>query len=118
MGRRGQSDTAAPLSPELAAEIADAMFALSTPNRIQILFALLDRPHDVSQLVERLGLEQSAVSHQLRLLREHTLVRVERGGTRRVYSLADHHIVALLHQAKGHAEYRRGGQTLRSSGAG
>ena len=93
------------------------MFALSTPNRIQILYALLDRPYDVSELVETLGLEQSAVSHQLRVLREHALVRVERGRTRRVYSLADHHVVALLHQAKAHAEYRRGGQALRSSEA-
>jgi DNA-binding transcriptional ArsR family regulator len=115
MGRRGPSSSAAPLTPELAAEIADAMFALSTPSRIQILYALLERPHDVSELVDAVGLEQSAVSHQLRVLREHALVRVERGGTRRVYSLADHHIVALLHQAKGHAEHRRGDERDRLS---
>jgi len=93
------------------------MFALSTPTRVQILYALLDRPQDVSELTSLLGLEQSAVSHQLRVLREHALVRVERGGTRRVYSLADHHIVALLHQAKGHAEHRRGETVGRSSRA-
>jgi DNA-binding transcriptional ArsR family regulator len=114
MGRRGQAGPDSPLSPELAAEVADAMFALSTPTRVQILYALLDRPHDVSELTELLGLEQSAVSHQLRVLREHALVRVERGGTRRVYSLADHHIVALLHQAKGHAEHRRGDSISRA----
>jgi DNA-binding transcriptional ArsR family regulator len=107
MGRRGQRSSDSPLDPEFAAALADAMFALSTPSRIQILYALLDRPHDVSELVETLGLEQSSISHQLRVLREQALVRVDRNGARRVYALADEYVIALLHQAQRHIEHQR-----------
>jgi DNA-binding transcriptional ArsR family regulator len=58
-----------------AERVADAMFALSTPSRVQILLCLMDGPRSVSDLVEALGFEQSAVSHQLHVLREHALVR-------------------------------------------
>jgi DNA-binding transcriptional ArsR family regulator len=84
------------------------MFALSTPSRVQILGCLLDGPHAVSELMEALGMEQSAVSHQLRVLREHTLVKVERDGRRRVYALHDEHVVALLEGALRHVERRAG----------
>jgi DNA-binding transcriptional ArsR family regulator len=90
----------------VAEQVADAMFALSTPSRVQILYALLDGPQTVSELMDALGMEQSAVSHQLRILREHTLVRVERRGRQRVYSLHDEHVVALLDEAVRHVERR------------
>jgi DNA-binding transcriptional ArsR family regulator len=106
MGRRGQPGPPSPLEPGVAEAIADTMFALSTPNRIQILYTLLDRPHDVSELVDALGIEQSAVSHQLRVLREQELVRVERQGSRRLYALADEYVLALLHQARRHVEHQ------------
>jgi DNA-binding transcriptional ArsR family regulator len=82
------------------------MFALSTPSRVQILSCLMDEPHTVSELMEMLGMEQSAVSHQLRVLREHTLVKVERRGRQRVYSLYDEHIVTLMDEALRHVERR------------
>ena len=85
--------------------VADAMFALSTPSRVRILACLLAGPHAVSELVERLGMEQSAVSHQLRVLREHNLVKVERMGRRRVYGLSDEHVMALVEEAFHHAEH-------------
>jgi len=87
-------------------QVADAMFALSTPSRVQILSCLLDGAHGVSELVAKLDLEQSAVSHQLRVLRDHSLVRVERQGRRRVYTLYDEHVVALLSAAIQHVEQR------------
>jgi len=86
--------------------VADAMFALSTPTRVQILGCLLDGAHDVSELVRKLELEQSTVSHQLRVLRDYSLVRVERQGRRRVYTLHDEHVVALLGEAIRHVEER------------
>jgi DNA-binding transcriptional ArsR family regulator len=96
------------------------MFALSTPSRVHILSCLLDGPHTVSELMEMLGMEQSAVSHQLRILREHTLVRVERRGRLRVYSLYDAHVVTLLDEALRHAERRTssGRSFRRRKGAG
>jgi DNA-binding transcriptional ArsR family regulator len=82
------------------------MFALSTPSRVQILGCLMDGPRSVSELVEVLEMEQSAVSHQLRILREHGLVAVERVGRRSVYALTDEHVLALLEEALRHTERR------------
>jgi DNA-binding transcriptional ArsR family regulator len=56
------------------------MFALSTPSRVLILGCLLAGPQSVSEITGALGMEQSAVSHQLRVLRGHHLVRAERAG--------------------------------------
>ena len=112
MGRRGHLNSASPLEADFAEALADTMFALSTPSRVQILYSLLDRPHDVTELVETLGMEQSAVSHQLRVLREQALVRVDRDGTRRVYALTDEHVVALLREAERHVNERSRGQGL------
>ena len=92
------------MSERTAERVADAMFALSTPNRVQILACLLDGPHSVGELIEELGIEQSAVSHQLRVLRDHSLVRVERVGRQRVYALQDEHVATLLHAAMNHIE--------------
>jgi DNA-binding transcriptional ArsR family regulator len=89
-----------------AAAIADTMFALSTPSRVEILGCLLERPHTVTELTEALSMEQSAVSHQLRVLREHGLVAVERQGRTRLYAIADEHIVAFLDEAFRHVERR------------
>ena len=91
---------------QVAEKVADAMFALSTPSRVLILGCLLDGPHTVSELMDALEMEQSAVSHQLRVLREHRLVRAEREGRTRVYALHDEHVVALLEEALRHVEQR------------
>ena len=82
------------------------MFALSTPSRVQILGCLLDGPHTVTELMADLGMEQSAVSHQLRVLREHMLVTAERDGRKRVYALYDEHVVTLLEEALRHVGHR------------
>ena len=88
-----------PVSAEVADSVADAMFALSTPSRVRILGLLRERPHSVGELTEAIGMEQSAVSHQLRVLREHRLVVAERKGRQRVYALHDEHVASLLDEA-------------------
>ena len=99
----------------MAEQVADTMFALSTPSRVQILACLLDGPHAVAELMDALGMEQSAVSHQLRVLREHTLVKVDRVGRHRVYALYDEHVTALLEEAFRHVEQRsRRGKTAQA----
>lgn len=90
--------------------VADSMFALSTSSRVDILLCLLDGACDVSELAARVEAEQSAVSHQLRVLRDHSLVRVERRGRQRVYMLYDEHVVALLRATLLHVEQRHRGQ--------
>ena len=93
------------VTAEVAGRVAEAMQALSTPSRVLILARLRDRPHSVSELVEAVGMEQSAVSHQLRLLRDGGLVVGERTGRTVVYSLYDHHVAWLIDQAIGHVEH-------------
>ena len=97
----------------VADRIADVMFALSTPSRVQLLLCLLDGPRSVSELVDRVGGEQSAVSHQLRVLREHSLVRVDRDGRRRVYALADEEVAGLLDHAARHVQDQTTGGSRR-----
>jgi ArsR family transcriptional regulator len=80
--------------------IADAMFALSAPSRVQILGSLLDGPLAVGDITGLLGMEQSAVSHQLRVLREAGLVAAERHGKRRVYTISADAVRELLTAAR------------------
>ena len=93
------------VTPEVAERVAEAMHALSTPSRVLILAQLRERSQSVSELVAAVDMEQSAVSHQLKLLRDHGLVAGERQGRRVVYSLADHHVAWLVDQAVGHVEH-------------
>jgi len=79
-----------------ASLVADTMFALSAPSRVQILGCLLERPLAVSEITAMLGMEQSAASHQLRVLREADLVSAERHGKRRVYAIASDSVRELL----------------------
>ena len=101
----------------VAEKLADAMHGLSTPSRVQILGCLVGGPCSVGELVEALGMEQSAVSHQLRVLREHQLVKAERDGRRRVYAIYDDHVTDLLRAGLDHVEERRR-PTARSSRRG
>jgi DNA-binding transcriptional ArsR family regulator len=102
--REGHADRGA-VTLEVAERVAEAMHALSTPSRVLILAQLRERPRSVSELVAAVGREQSAVSHQLRLLRDTGLVVGERQGRRVVYSLYDHHVAWLVDQAVGHVEH-------------
>ena len=121
--RRGRERVADDVSssdllPRDAAErLADTMFALATPSRLQILAALRHGPRTVSEIIALVGMEQSAVSHQLRVLRDHAVVSVERRGRERLYGLRDHHIGALLDHAQSHVlelEGRRAGAGKRA----
>lgn len=87
-----------------AERVADTMFALSTPSRLQILVYLRANPRTVSEIVEAVGMEQSAVSHQLRVLREHGVLSMRRIGRTRQYALRNEHIGALIDEALAHVQ--------------
>ncbi len=93
------------VTTEVAGRVAEAMQALATPSRVLILANLRERPQSVSELTAAVGMQQSAVSHQLRLLRDIGLVVGERHGRRVVYSLYDEHVAALIDQAVWHVEH-------------
>jgi DNA-binding transcriptional ArsR family regulator len=90
-----------------AAKIATTLQALATPSRLMILTRLREEPCTVTDLAEAAGMEQSAVSHQLRLLRNLGLVTGTRAGKNMVYALYDNHVAALLDQAVHHIEHLR-----------
>jgi DNA-binding transcriptional ArsR family regulator len=98
----GTPDTTARLPEAMAERMADTMFALSTPSRLQILVYLRAAPRTVSEIVDAVGMEQSAVSHQLRVLRQHSVVTVRRIGRTRQYTLCDEHVGALIDDALAH----------------
>ena len=87
--------------------------ALATPSRLLILGRLRQGRATVGELSEAVGMEQSAVSHQLRLLRNLGLVEGERQGRSINYALYDNHVAELLDQAIFHTEHLRLGATDR-----
>ena len=89
----------------LAEEVAETMQALAAPSRVRILARLRQSPCSVTDLAADVGLEQSAVSHQLRLLRHLGLVIGRRDGNRVIYSLHDDHVGDLVAQAIYHVEH-------------
>jgi DNA-binding transcriptional ArsR family regulator len=103
----GRTGGEPPITSDVAERLADTMFALSTPSRVLLLGSLLDGPRSVSDLTEALGMEQSAVSHQLRVLREHDLVRAEKVGRTRLYALYDEHVSTLLQAGLDHVNRAR-----------
>jgi DNA-binding transcriptional ArsR family regulator len=89
----------------LAAErLAGAMQALAAPNRLRIIARLRRSPSSVSELTRAVGMEQSAVSHHLRLLRDLGLVVSYRRGRNVIYALNRKHIRVVLEEAFGHVE--------------
>ena len=74
-----------PLSRDAAERLADTMFALATPSRLQILAVLRSGPRTVSEIIAVVGMEQSAVSHQLRVLRADGVRRPETACERQAF---------------------------------
>lgn len=87
--------------------VAETMQALSTPSRLLILDCLRRSELPVTELAASIGMEQSAVSHQLRVLRHLGLVTGERRGRQVIYALHDPHVGDLLDEAVGHIEHLR-----------
>jgi ArsR family transcriptional regulator, lead/cadmium/zinc/bismuth-responsive transcriptional repressor len=86
--------------------LAETFKALGDPTRVRILDALAHGEVPVCDLAGVLGLTQSAVSHQLRLLRGIRLVKSRRVGRHIYYVADDHHIVALFEQGLEHVQER------------
>jgi ArsR family transcriptional regulator len=92
------------VSPGNVQGLADTFSALGDPTRVRILDALSHGELCVCDLAAVLGLSQSAVSHQLRLLRGIRLVKPRREGRIVFYSLDDQHIISIFRQTLQHVE--------------
>lgn len=80
--------------------------ALGTPTRVRILLVLMEQDACVSDLADRLGLTQSAVSHQLSLLKANKLVRQRRDGKMIFYTLVDDHVQMVIEKGTEHVLLR------------
>lgn len=90
------------VTPQTAADLASLFDSLSNPTRILMIAALLEGEIGVSELVERLGVTKSAISHQLRGLRDKRLIRTRKQGRNVFVSLDDDHVVELFQRGLDH----------------
>lgn len=82
--------------------LADTFKTLGDPTRIKLLFALMQQELCVCDLAALIEVSESAVSHQLRVLRGQKLVRFRRDGKNLYYSLDDEHVSTLFAQGLNH----------------
>lgn len=87
---------------EMLYDLADLFKTFGDTTRIKILYALMDRDLHVNEIAELVGASQSAVSHQLRTLKQARLVRFRKEGKNAMYSLADDHVHTMLAQGMTH----------------
>lgn len=98
----------APNAAELVT-LSEVFKVFGDPTRIRLLWALSEADRCVNDLAELLQMGQSAVSHQLRLLRQARLVRYRREGKASVYSLDDDHVRQIFELGLSHIREGKGG---------
>ena len=89
---------------ELLYDLADLFKIFGDTTRIRILYALFEAEMCVCDIAQLLNMTQSAISHQLRILKQTKLVKNRREGKTIFYSLADEHITTILSQGIEHIE--------------
>ena len=87
---------------ELLYDLADLFKVFGDTTRIKILYALMGKELCVADIAETIRATQSAVSHQLRTLKQSRLVRAKRDGKNVIYSLSDDHVYTMLAQGMTH----------------
>lgn len=91
-------------SEETILGMTETFKILSDPTRLKIVLALSEQELCVYDIAELLGVTESAVSHQLRLLRTLRMVKLRKEGKLAFYSLDDEHVEDLIQEAKRHLE--------------
>lgn len=90
------------LEDDVVYELAEIFKTIGDPTRIKILYALKERELCVCDLSELLEMSSSAISHQLRVLRNNKLVKFRKKGRSVYYSLDDEHVLSLFVQGLNH----------------
>jgi len=85
-------------------DLAELFKVFGDSTRIRILFVLFEAEVCVCDLAQTLSMTQSAVSHQLRILKQNKLVKSRREGKSVFYSLADDHVRSIIDQGREHIE--------------
>jgi len=93
------------LKEPTSTHLADLFSALSDPTRLRIISVLLEGEMNVGDIASQLGMTESAVSHQLRGLRQMKLVRARKEGRQVFYALDDDHVAKLYRLGLDHVEH-------------
>lgn len=93
------------LPEDTVQQLADTFKILGEPTRIKILCVLARQEMCVCDIAETLQMGQSAISHQLRVLRSARLVKFRKDGKEAWYSLDDDHVVGLMRQGLDHINH-------------
>jgi ArsR family transcriptional regulator, lead/cadmium/zinc/bismuth-responsive transcriptional repressor len=101
----GEDIAGIPIDEGAAYRLARLFQTLSDPTRVRIIALLIDHELCVHTITATLGLTQSAVSHQLRTLRDMRLVRARKQGRHVYYTLDDMHIAGLFSQSLAHIQH-------------
>ena len=91
--------------PEDIGQMADIFKALSDPSRLKIVLALLNQEHCVCDIAAICNQTESAISHQLRILRTLKIVKNRREGKIIYYSIEDDHVISLIHMSLNHVRH-------------
>lgn len=94
------------LSQERVIELSKIFKALGDPTRLRIIDSLSREELCVCEIAELLNMNQSAISHQLRVLRNLRLVKYRKEGKSAVYSLDDDHVLQLFNQGLEHINHK------------
>ncbi len=90
------------VTPETASDLANLFEALSDPTRVRIIATLVEGEIGVGELVDRIGLTKSAISHQLRGLRDKRLIRTRKQGRNVFVCIDDDHVIELFKRGLDH----------------
>lgn len=90
--------------------VADVFRIFGDPTRVRILGLLMEGEFSVSDIAERMDMTQSAMSHQLRILRDSRLVRSRRDGKQIFYALDDDHVRTILFMGLEHVREAESGK--------
>ena len=94
------------LSQDTIVDLSRIFKALGDPTRLKIIHSLLKEELCVCDIADLLEMNQSAISHQLRVLRDLRLVKYRRDGKSAIYSLDDDHVLGLFNQGLEHINHK------------
>ena len=92
------------MNEELVYDLADLFKIFSDSTRVKVLCSLFEKELNVTEITAATGVSQTAVSHQLRILKQNHLVKYKRDGKQIVYSLADEHVKTIINCGIEHIE--------------
>lgn len=93
-----------PKKEDILIDTAEFFKIFGDSTRIKLLYVLLQSSSCVNELAQSVGMNQSAVSHQLRILKQAKLIKGTRRGKTVVYELADEHVATILKQGIDHVQ--------------